>query len=64
MNELTDYEKMIEAVHQIAKLMRNYYNALLEEGFDPGEAMKLALAYQNTFLTVVFTNGAKGGGTS
>jgi len=48
--ELTDFEKLIECVSQFATLIREYYKALVESGFSKNEAMLLAVEYQKEVL--------------
>lgn len=46
MDELTDYEKMIENINLFAKLLRAYYEAMIENGFSEKDAMSMTMEYQ------------------
>ena len=50
MEELTEYEKMIEGVTQLAGLMWEYYTALTEIGFSKKEALELTIEYQKNII--------------
>ncbi len=45
MDELTDFEKMIEGSHRMAALLRALYLAFVDEGFREAEAMQLTITY-------------------
>lgn len=51
MDEKTDFEKLIESVHQLADIVRTYYELLIEKGFTAEEALKLTVEYQNAIIS-------------
>lgn len=48
---LANMDQLLRAVVDIAKVMRVYYVALIEEGFSNEEALRVTMAYQRTILT-------------
>lgn len=50
MDELTDFEKLVQGVNQFATLVRAYYDALVESGFSEKDAMVLTAQYQRDVL--------------
>jgi hypothetical protein len=56
MDELTDYEKLVESVHQMAGLLKAYYDALKSKGFKHYDAMLLITEYQKSILEMVKIN--------
>jgi len=50
MNELTDYEKLVEGMNQLANVVREYYNALIEKGFSDKDALVLTVEYQRSIV--------------
>lgn len=46
-----DFIKMLDAVCQLAEFNGMYYRALLEQGFDKDQALKLVGAVTATMLT-------------
>ncbi len=51
MDEKTDFEKLMESVHQLAGIVRTYYELLIEKGFTAAEALKLTVEYQNAIIS-------------
>jgi hypothetical protein len=51
--ELTDFEKNVESMGTFATLIREYYKALLESGFDNKEALMLTVEYQKSMLVSI-----------
>lgn len=49
-DELTDYEKLIEGVSKVARLMRAFYSALIEENFTEAQATTLTIEYLRGIL--------------
>ena len=60
MEELTDFEKLIESTLQLAKFVRAYYDHLLECGFSEKQAMVLATQYQKDILSMANPNKGAG----
>jgi hypothetical protein len=60
MEELTDFEKLIESVNQLAALVYEYYKALKEKGFSEGAALMLSADYQKEIINM--SKPAKGAG--
>jgi len=58
--ELTDFEKLIESTLQLAKFVRAYYDHLLECGFSEKQAMVLATQYQKDILSMANPNKGAG----
>lgn len=56
MEELTDFEKLVESTLQLAKFVRAYYDHLLECGFSEKQAMVLATQYQKDILSMANSN--------
>ena len=56
MDELTDFEKLVESTLQLAKFVRAYYDHLLECGFTEKQAMALATQYQKDILGMARSN--------
>lgn len=52
MDELADYEKMIENINLFAKLLRAYYEAMIENGFSEKDALYLTSEYQRSVLGI------------
>jgi len=50
MDELTDFEKLMESVNQLAVLVKAYCNALVEQGFGYEEAILLTKEYQKSII--------------
>ncbi len=46
-----DFIKMLDAVYQLAEFNGAYYRALLEQGFDEGQALELVGIVTDTMLT-------------
>lgn len=55
--ELTQYEKLIEGVAQLAAVVKAYYDALRESGLSHKDAMSLTIEYQKSLLGMVKPNG-------
>lgn len=51
MDEKTDFEKLMESVHQLAGIVRTYYELLIKKGFTAAEALKLTVEYQNAIIS-------------
>jgi hypothetical protein len=51
-DELTNYEKLIEGVNRFAMLMRSYFSALIEQGFSEDQAINLTAQYQRDMLNM------------
>lgn len=60
MEELTDFEKLVESTLQLAKFVRAYYDHLLECGFSEKQAMVLATQYQKDILSMANLNKGAG----
>lgn len=52
MEELTDYEKLIESVNQLAALISEYHIALINKGFTKKEALQITIEYQKEILAM------------
>lgn len=52
MDELTDFEKLIQGISQFAALVRAYYEALRESGFLHKDAMVLTTQYQKEIINM------------
>jgi hypothetical protein len=50
MDELTDFEKLVQATNQFAALIRQYYKALIEQGFSETEALLMTIEYQKAAM--------------
>jgi len=50
--ELTDFEKLVQGVSQFATLVRAYYDALIESGFSHKDAMVLTVQYQKDVINI------------
>lgn len=50
MDEKTEFEKLIDSVHQLAEVVFVYHKVLMEKGFSKDEALALAVAYQNSIM--------------
>ena len=57
MSELTEYEKLIEGVSQLANTVRVYYETLIENGFSEKDALALARDYQNALISASVSKG-------
>jgi hypothetical protein len=51
-DELTDYEKLIEAISNLADTVHTYYERLIENGFSPEQALSLCIQYQKDIMTM------------
>lgn len=60
MEELTDFEKLVQGVSQFATLVRAYYEALKESGFSHKDAMFLTAQYQKDVLNMAKPNNNAG----
>ena len=56
MNELTDYEKLVEGVAQLASLVSAYYKSLIDNGFIEKDALVLTIDYQNEIISLAKPN--------
>lgn len=56
MRELTNIEQLVEAVNQLATIVRNYYDALKQRGFSDKDALQLSIAYQNAIINLSKSN--------
>jgi hypothetical protein len=52
MNELNDFEMLIESVNKLASIVGAYYKALIEQGFSDENAIKLSVAYQGQIINM------------
>jgi hypothetical protein len=50
--ELTNFEKLIEAVGQMAAVVAQYHKALLEQGLSESDALLLTTEYQKELLNM------------
>lgn len=57
MDELTDYEKLLQGIYQFANLVHEYYKALRSEGFSTKEALELTISYQNEIVRLANSKG-------
>lgn len=60
MDELTNFEKLVESVNMLATLVHSYYQALRERGFSDDQAMFLVGEYQDTVLNFAKGTGNQG----
>ena len=51
-DELTDYEKAVDAMCTLARLTRVYYETLIESGFSDKDALILTIEYQKEIITM------------
>jgi hypothetical protein len=59
--ELTPFENLIESTLQLAKIVRAYYDHLLECGFSENQAMALATQYQKDIINMAKSNNNSAG---
>jgi hypothetical protein len=60
LDELTDFEKLVQGISQFAALVRAYYEALKESGFTHKDAMVLTAQYQKDVLNMAKPNNNAG----
>ncbi len=53
MDELTDFEKMVEGSHRMAAFLMALYLAFVDEGFRENEAMQLTITYIEKVLAPI-----------
>lgn len=56
MDELTDFEKMIEGSHRMASMLRNLYLAFVEQGFSESQSMQLTIEYIRSVIAPLGKN--------
>ncbi len=49
-DDLTNFEKLIDAISQMAAVVSAYHKALLEQGFSEENALLLTIEYQKELL--------------
>ncbi|WP_338841832.1 hypothetical protein [Paenibacillus glucanolyticus] len=50
MNDTAQWDQMLAAMRDMAELLAKYRDALLNQGFDRQEVMRLVIEYQKTSL--------------